>query len=155
MPVSVKAIKFTFHYGQIFNIMPLVLNQISRFIYIPLWLDFQLNSLKYRQYRIRHLHSTMVRFSIAAVGVSIKAVSIFTFHYGQIFNIYQYFIVFVIFVIYIPLWLDFQFRRIERNTRAKCIYIPLWLDFQWEIEQRIKQGQFDLHSTMVRFSIHD
>ena len=78
-----------------------------------------------------NLHSTMVRFSIDYFTTSLPNPTLFTFHYGQIFN---------------------PFITWSRGL-GKDIYIPLWLDFQLEQLRIEPLSDWNLHSTMVRFSM--
>ena len=86
--------RFTFHYGQIFNQGGRASRMGHQNIYIPLWLD-----LLFQSFPNPRLH-----------------VIKFTFHYGQIYYLILELFCEAEITIYIPLWLDLLYKAELRTT---------------------------------------
>ena len=80
-----RAFLFTFHYGQIYYAVNVIIPVSQIIIYIPLWLDLLFARALDDETIKKNLHSTMVRFIIRLSYISKVVKSIFTFHYGQIY----------------------------------------------------------------------
>ena len=166
---------FTFQYGQIRNSLEHQEDQITQYIYIPVWLDqkstkkvyitientnlhssmvrLEINNKQHTTTEPKNLHSSMVRLEIYNSLLELKEATRFTFQYGQIRNgkpidLRNQFCEFT-----------FQYGQIRNILELylyivyPCIYIPVWLDQKCVYIFRSRPQFHYLHSSMVRLEI--